>query len=434
MYHTLNPENIKKIHLASCEVLAQIGMVIYHEEALWLLKSAGAEVRDGKKVFIPISLVDEAIKSAKSQITLYDRDENPVMILENGNIYYGTGSDTEALIDFITKERRKWRKNDVADAVRLCDYLNNIDFIMSMGMISDVDTEMNTREQYAIMVRNSKKPQIIGCYGVEDLKDVVRMAAAVRGGNENLREKPFFMLYCEPTSPLKHSFAALDKLLFAAENKIPTNYAPGGLAGATTPITAGGTLVLNNAECLLGLVVHQLKNPGAPFVYGFGNAPLNMWTMQPAYATPLAIQISGGMCDIARFYGLPSWGEAGNSSAKICDHQALMEASQFILMAALQGCNVIHDVGYLESGLSYSLEFLVICDEIIARTKDMVGEIRIVDEEYLAQSKIGIEEKNKKAHLKVEEILSTYHQEPLNKDVDEKIEAILAEARQQPGR
>lgn len=466
-FNTLVPEQMREIHSASCRILEEVGMVVRHEEALKLLKDAGAHVEGENKVFVPASLVEWAIKTAPSRVTVYDRDGSPAMYLENRNVYYGTGSDTINIIDYEKKERRKWKKKDVQNGISLCDYLQHIDFVMSLGVISDVDIKMNTREQYAIMIRNTKKPHVVVCDNADDLKDIIDMAAAVRGGKDHLKRKPFFVLYCEPSSPLVNSFTAIDKLLVAAENKIPTNYAAGGMAGGTTPITAGGTIALGNAECLLGLVIHQLKNPGAPFVYGFGNAPLDMKTMQSAYATPLAVQIQGGMCDMARFYQLPSWGEAGNGCSKACDEQAVMEASHFILMAALQGCNLTHDVGYLDFGLSCSLELLVISNEIIGRTKDIIKKVE-TDEENLALSAIGrvghggnyigdehtfrhlrdywrgeLSDYNSyedwakqgsltmtdRAHLKVKEILSTHNPEPLPAEVDREISNILNKAR-----
>ena len=105
--------------------------------------------------------------------------------------------------------------------------------------------------------------------------------------------------------------------------------------------------------------------------------------MQSVYASPTEIQIQGGSCDMARFYELPSWGEAGDGASKICDEQSTMEAAQFILMAALQGCNVTHDVGYMDFGLSLSFEHLVICDEIIGRTIATVKKVE-TNEDYLA--------------------------------------------------
>jgi trimethylamine--corrinoid protein Co-methyltransferase len=467
MYDTLTPEQMREIHSQSCRILEELGMVVHNEAALQLLKNAGAHV-EGEKVFIPAGLVENAIKTAPSRFTLYDRSGKAAMFLEHRNVYYGSGSDTPNLIDYETRERHSWSKQDVQHGITLCDALEQIDFVMSMGIVSDVDVKMNTREQYAAMLRYTTKPQVVVCDDVKDLQDIVAMAAAVRGGLDELKKKPLFALYSEPSSPLNNTFTAIDKLMFCARNEIPVNYAGGGLSGGTTPITAAGTILLNTAECLLGLVITQLVHPGAPFLFGFGSGPMDMRTMQSLYAHPTEVQIQGGSCDMARFYHLPSWGEAGDGCSKICDEQASMECSQFILMAALQGCNVTHDVGYLDFGLSYSFENLVLCDEIIGRTKAIVKDL-CTDQDYLGFEAIarvghggnylmdkhtlkhlredwrgelsdfnsyenwrkgGSKSMDERIHAKVQRLLAEHRPAPLPEQAEAQIEAILERARQ----
>ena len=385
-FSVFGADKAAEIHAASCRVLQEQGMVVKHEGAREMLKAAGALV-EGDKVFVSASLVERALKQLPSRITLFDRDGNPAMFLEGRNVYYGTGSDTVNVTDFESRTRRPWTKEDIDGALRLCDALPNIDFIMSMGIISDVPVTANTREQYSRMIFNSTKPHVVVADNAEDLEDIFRMYIAVRGSAEALRLKPYGVVYNEPTSPLLHSFEAIDKLILCAKYGVPTNYAAGGMAGATTPVYPAGTIVLNNAECLMGMLIHQLAAPGAPFVYGFGNSPMDMRTLQCCYALPGAIQIQSGMCQMARFYNLPCWGEAGNGCSKMCDAQAVEEATQFIQMAALQGCNITHDVGYLDFGLSISLELLVISDDIIARVKEVMEGVE-VNEATLAVDEI----------------------------------------------
>ena len=467
MYDTLTQAQMREIHSQSCRILEELGMVVHNEAALQLLHDAGAHL-NGEKVFIPAGMVENAIRTAPSRFTLYDRTGKAAMFVENRNVYYGSGSDTPNLIDYDSKERRPWSRQDIKNGITLCDALEQIDFVMSMGIVSDVDVRMNTREQYAAMLRYTIKPQVVVCDDVRDLKDVLAMAAAVRGGVDDLRKRPLFVVYCEPSSPLNNTFHAIDKLIFCAENGIPVNYAGGGLSGGTTPITAAGTILLNNAECLLGLVITQLKQPGAPFLYGFGSGPMDMRTMQSLYAHPTEVQIQGGSCDMARFYHLPSWGEAGDGCSKICDEQSSMECSQFILMAALQGCNITHDVGYLDFGLSYSFENLVLCDEIIGRTKAIVKDLN-TDEDYLGFDAIarvghggnylmdkhtlkhlredwrgelsdfnsyenwrqgGSKSMGERIHAKVQRLLADHQPAPLPGEIDGQIEAILDRARQ----
>jgi len=467
-FTTLNGDQLREIHSQTCRLLEEVGMVVHHQEALQLLKDAGAFVEEGDKVYLPAALVEWAINRAPSRFTLYDRDGEPAMHVENRNVYFGTGSDTPYFVEYGTRERRKWKKVDVENGITLCDALPNIDFVMSMGLISDVDILMNTREQYAVMIRKSKKPQIVVCDETADLLDVISMASAVRGGLEQLQRKPFFAVYTEPSSPLVNTHEAIDKLLCCAAHRIPVNYAAGGVSGGTTPVTAAGTILLNNAECLLGLVLTQLKTPGTPFLYGFGNGPMDMRTMQSVYASPTEIQIQGGMCDLARFYKLPSWGEAGDGASKLCDEQSTMEASQFIMMAVLQGCNVTHDCGYMDFGLSISLEHLVMCDEIIGRAKATLTKVE-TNLDFLAYDAIkrvghggnymadehtykhlredwsgelsdynvydnwkakGSSTMGERAHAKVEKLIAKHVCPPLPEKVDQEVQAILDRARQ----
>ncbi|SHH74529.1 trimethylamine methyltransferase family protein [Desulfosporosinus lacus] len=386
-FRTLTEKQAEEIHLASCQVLEDTGMVIHHEEAVELLRQAGAHVENGNRVYFPSFLVKQALQSAPSRVTLYNRKGEAALHLEGANVYFGTGSDTLNYLDPFTLERRSWRQEDVANAIRLCDKLPNIDFVMSMGLLSDVDPRMINREQYAIMVQNTEKPQVVIAEDGDTLLDIIEMAACAVGGKERLRQKPLFMIYTEPTSPLQHPKESIEKLLIAAENGVPANFACGGVAGASVPTTIAGALVQANAEALSGLIIHQLKAPGAPFIYGYGNSPLDMRTMQAVYGTPEAVLFQGGAVDLAHYYQLPSWGYAGCSNSKVCDEQAIAESTMFTMMGALQGCNIMHDVFYMEFGITGSLELLVISNEVIGRTRRLLKGIN-TDKESLGVESI----------------------------------------------
>jgi trimethylamine--corrinoid protein Co-methyltransferase len=169
-----------------------------------------------------------------------------------------------------------------------------------------------------------------------------------------------------------------------AENRLPMNYAPGMMAGASGPVTLAGVITLANAEILAGLVIHQLKNPGAPFVFGAGMSPMDMRSMQPTYSAPEAMMSQAGLCQIGRsLYKLPTWGFGGCSASKLADEQAVNEAATYIMMAGWMGTNIVHDVGYLEFGLTYSFDLLVMCDEVIGQIRRMMEGIQ-VDKDYLA--------------------------------------------------
>jgi trimethylamine--corrinoid protein Co-methyltransferase len=377
-------EQMRRIHAAALEILQDCGTVIHNEKAVSLLQKAGAYVKGDNRVFIPSGLVESAIRSAPSRVTIYDRNGTPAMSLEGRNVYYGTGSDCPYLLDSFSGERRDFMSADVADAVRLVDALPYIDFTMSNGLAPDFPPDLQYQYKYAIMIRNTTKPQVITAANQTSLNDIVDIAAAAVGGREELSRKPIFVLYDEPTSPLVHISEAMEKLMFMAEHSLPTNYSPGIMAGGTSPVTMAGAIAQANAEILAGLVIHQQTNPGAPFIFGAGMSPMDMQSMQPTYSAPEAMMTQAGLCQIGRsLYELPTWGFGGCSAAKLADEQAVNEAATYIMMAGWAGTNLVHDVGYLEFGLTYSFDLLVMCNEYIGQVRRMMEGIR-VDKEHLA--------------------------------------------------
>ncbi len=361
----LNEEDKERLHLATLEVLRRTGVRVHHERALALLEQAGCPISDGNLVRIPPHLVEQAVRTAPPSITIYDRLGQPAMYLEGRNVYFGTGSDLPNVRDVHTGERRPARKADVADAARVCDALPHISFIMSMALPSDVPIAVSDVHSFEAMLTHSTKPIVYTAHDAAGLELIVAMAAAMRQDMEDLRRRPFLILYAEPTTPLQHSFEAVDKLLFIARSNLPAAYVPGSISGAAAPITPAGAMVVTNAELLSGLVIAQLERPGAPCIFGSGTGPLDMRTMVNMYAAPEFMLMTSAMAEMGRYYRLPTWGFAGCSDAKLFDQQAAAEGALWIMAAALSGANLVHDVGYIESGLTCSLEMLVTMNEVI---------------------------------------------------------------------
>ncbi|HIQ04821.1 MAG TPA: trimethylamine methyltransferase, partial [Anaerolineae bacterium] len=181
-------------------------------------------------------------------------------------------------------------------------------------------------------------------------------------------------------SPFYHNPEALDRLLFCAEKRIPLIYIPTIMAGASGPVTMAGALTVGNADVLAGLVIHQLKAPGAPFIYGGCVSPFDMKTTVLPYGAPEWHMSDAILAQLSWRYGLPQFGTAGATDSKVVDEQATLEAAYTLLFAALSGVNLIHDVGYMESGLTASLDYLVICDEIISLVRHILRGCEVDDE------------------------------------------------------
>ncbi|MFQ5400580.1 MAG: trimethylamine methyltransferase family protein [Anaerolineae bacterium] len=373
-------EDRLRLHRASCEILRHTGVEVFCPEALDLLRQGGAAVT-GDLVKIPPSLVEWALASAPGSFNLYYRGSDEVAVkLDGRHIYFGPGSDTFRYLDPRSGKRRDFTLADIADTMRLCDALPEIGFVMSIGVPRDVPADLYFRYQYATMLKYTTKPMVIVCNDLADMEAIAGMAAATMGGMDKLSQYPNILLYSEPTTPLQHSLEAAEKLLFCAAHSIPVTHSPAPMIGGTAPSTIAGAVALGNAEMLSGLVMHQLKNPGAPFLYGHGVHHLDMKTMISVYGAPefqLARVMAGEM---GQFYGLPVWGYAGHSDSKVVDGQAAADTQFSVLVALLSKTNLNHDVGYLEAGLTNSPEMMVLTNEIISMTRRFVQGVRLDDE------------------------------------------------------
>jgi trimethylamine--corrinoid protein Co-methyltransferase len=227
------------------------------------------------------------------------------------------------------------------------------------------------------------------------------------------------------------------------------------------PITVAGALALGNAGQLAGLVLSQLKREGSPFLRSKpGGDGVDMRTMVSLYAAP-----DGGPFgwDLAHSYGIPTFGAAGASDAKVFDAQAAAEAALTLFDEMPNGANLIHDVGYLDCATTGSLEFLAFCDEVIGWLRRYFRRLEINEEtlaldlihrigpdghfvdtqhtvrhvredwvpsladrfDYRRWSAQGATTLQQRAQRKVREIIESHRAEPLPKDVIGSVRSIV---------
>lgn len=362
------------------------GVSIFSEEAKKYYTDNGCTV-DGDTVKIPTDLVKKCISSAPSMIEMYDREGNPSMHVGGRNTYVGPGPTCPNFFDVYTGERRPAKKNDAAITARLADGLEHMDFVMSLVMISDMQKDLADIHEVDAMIRNTTKPIITWAFNAKNLQGIIDLCATVAGSLEKLQEKPFLAVYCEPTTPFIHTKEALDKLILLAKNKIPCIYTPGMIMGATAPVTIAGAMSVGAADSLAGLVLSQLVQEGAPFIGGAPGGPMDMQTMQHSYGAPEWILLHAGSTEIFHELDIPVFSAAGCSDSKTVDAQSASEAMLQIYSALATGGNIIHDIGFMELGITGSALHMVMCNELVGEAKRFLKGIE-VDEEHLAEEVI----------------------------------------------
>jgi trimethylamine---corrinoid protein Co-methyltransferase len=342
------------------------------------LKKAGAFVAEGNRVRIPTGLVEKALSTVPKRVTLYDRYGKRGLYLEDCRCYYGVGSDCLHIIDHRTGERRPAVLRDIEEGIRLCDALPHVDFVMSMFHPSDADARIVDRYQMEVMLNNTAKPIVFVTHGLSGCVDAVEMTEVVSGGPEKLHQRPSIACYINVTSALVHNQEALQKLLYLSDKGLPFTYVPVTTGGMNGPVTPAGAIALNNAGMLIGLVLSQLRREGTPFIApAMGIGSLDMKSMVCVY---LDADFRGLAAAMAHFYGLPCFGYGGVSESHMVDQETSAEAAITLFHDTLFGANLIHDLGFLDGGLTGSFVQVVICNEIIEYLEHLTASIDISDE------------------------------------------------------
>jgi trimethylamine--corrinoid protein Co-methyltransferase len=376
----VDTEDISSIHAATVDVLSNTGVVYEDEETVQLLSEAGAVPSDGGLVKIPEHLLESAVQSAPSSILIYSRTGDEAMRLEQGQTYCGTGSDCLYVIDSETRARRLAVKKDIEIFAHLGDALPNIDFVLSMGLASDVPRDTADLHHFQAMVSNTTKPILFTATDHQNLVDIIDLAREIVGGAKALENRPLLGLFAMPSPPLRHSKIALQNLTYCARHRVPVVYASGTSMGGLGPMSIAGGTVSSNCDILSGLVVHQLANPGAPFIYGIGVSVMDMYTTVDSYGAPEHHLADVVNTQVAHTYGLPTWGYAATTDSKTLDLQAALEYFSATMMGFLSGCNLLHDVGYLESGMTASCESIVFGNEVVEYARRLLQPADVSDE------------------------------------------------------
>ena len=380
---------LDKLNNAALHILERTGLVIHCKEALDLLGEIGCWLDKDHRVRIPGHIVNQALERAAKRISIYDRRGDPAMLLEGMNSYYGPGPTIQYVYDAFSRERRSSDKKDIRRAAIVCDYLPNIDFVMTMGMTGgvnpqsqDINPAITDRLDFAAMLTHTVKPLIFSAWSQEGLADIWEMAVAVRGSEALAVRQPLMILFTQPISPLVIDTEPARQLLYCAKKGIPAIFSSAPTMGSTAPNSIAGSVSLALAEFFAALVLTQFKKPGASLIMGAGYGPMDFRKGSSPYNGPEFYVSKTINRELAVYYGLPDWNYGGCTDAKILDGQAAAEAALSLYVATSAGSNLIHDVGYMEMGLTACLELLVLADELISGFKKMFATIPMDDESF----------------------------------------------------
>ncbi len=354
------------------ELLRDPGVRVQDPEAVALLAGAGAEVA-GEVVRIPARLVAAALATAPGSFDLHDRSGAPAVRYGAGVVQFDPGSSGVNVLDPATGDHRPSTADDLVRLVRVAEMLPAYDAQSTAIVCGDVPAGVGDLYRLFLVLLGSAKPIVTGAFSPRGTTAMVDLLALDAGGREALAARPRAVFDVCPSPPLTWTEFGARNLLDLARARVPAEMVSMPLAGGAAPVTLVGSVVQHAAECLAGVVIHQLAGPGAPIVWGGAPSIVDMRTG----VTPMGA-IETAMLDVAyaqvgRALGLPTHGYLGATDGKVLDAQAGLESGIGALVGALAGIDLISGAGMLDSLRCQSAEKLVLDAEGIAMARRLLG-------------------------------------------------------------
>ena len=470
----VSPATVERIIQEAIDILKDPGVRVHSERALGLLGDHGAQVDlKSKLARIPADLAWRAADAAPRSFYLYDFEGQPAVHYGGDDVHFDPGSGALKFLDHGTTDSRAPLTSDFVRYIKLAESLPALDAVSTALVCSDVPRQVADLYRLFLVLLYARKPVVTGAFAVETWHVMKDLLAAVAGSEKALAETPTAVFDVCPSPPLLWSEITCENLMDCAEYQVPAELVSMPLTGATGPATLLGSIVQHAAECLSGVTIHQLANPGAPIVWGGSPSAFDMRTGTTPMSAIETVMIDCAYTQVGKALGLPTHAYLGMSDAKIVDAQCGFESGIGAILGALAGINMISGPGMLDFENCFSLEKLVIDAEIVGMAKRLVAGIaereiplavdvirqvghtgnflvtqhtkRWFREELFMPSPVvdrdfrrnweakGSPDIGQRAHRQVEALIATYQPTDLSADVIADLEAIALQAARAAG-
>ena len=363
-FKVLSENEINQIHEASVNILENTGVMVHSRKVLDFLDSKGAKVDYDKKLAkLPRKLVEACLKTLPKTFDLYDRKGNKALIIGDGVPKCASGHNAIFIIDAETNERRNSTLKDVEDFALISDKLEDIDIVGVPVMPQDVTPQATLIYAVKALYENTTKPLFFSTESSAVNAAIIKIMKVIAGKND-ISDCPTAISQLSSTSPLIWEKGAVEALMDVSKEGIPLNLLPEPMTGVSAPYTVAGLLTMHNTEVLSGIVISQLVRPGAPVIYGSSWTTYDMKYTTAIIGSPETSMLRVAGCQMARYYNMPSHTTAPNSDSNAHDEQNAWEKTISNMCSICAGNDVVMNSGMFATGLTISLEQLVLDDEI----------------------------------------------------------------------
>jgi trimethylamine--corrinoid protein Co-methyltransferase len=464
----LDPAELERTHEATLEVLERTGVSVRSDRILGLLAQSDAVVDAERRVVrFPRSMVERALAAAPRSYLLAARDRAFDLLLDRSQGYYCIEGGLSEIVDLHTGQVRSPVYQDLVEATRFADALDEISFLWPCTAMSDVPPQDQAVHQTYVQLANASKHVVaMTTYNERDARAVVEMGTVLAGGSGALRDRPVVSSFACSISPLTWDGQPLEAALVFAAAGVPCGVVSMPVSTAGAPTTTAGQVVVANAEILSGITILQTLHPGAPTYYCPFSADMDLLTgnLDAAWG-PEPVLFNLAMAQLGRRYGLPMCIGTNGTGAKTQDWQA--GAQHMLILMGTLACgdiDLIACTGGIDSSRVFSYEQVLLdCElwDVAARLLQSAP----FTEEYLAVGVIDevgpgkhfLAHKHTRAHMRehwrarffasdtwqdweaagrpdprdrargrARDLVTTHRPDPLPEDVDQELRSIVA--------
>jgi len=381
----LTEEQIITIHEKALNILENTGIFFQGEEALQVLAKNGANVDFSTKIVkFPPKMVLEAIEKVPNSFRLFNRDGEPAATLGEDHVYFDPGSSGIRFLESDGKTAREAVGADLVKIAKVCEAMSHVDLLATALTPYDIPKNIGDSFRVYALLKHSTKPFITGAYSAKGVRTIRDLLAADAGGYDALKAKPRAILDITSLPPLKWTEVSCQNMLDAASYGMPIETISVPLLGAAAPATFAGCVLLHTVETLSGIVLTQSINPGNPMVYGGAPMYFDMKNMTTSLNSVETSIIGAAYAQMGKYYGIPVHTYAALSDSKMNDSQAGLETAVSGIVASLAGIDVISGPGMLDFCNTFSLEKLVIDNEICGMAHRLLKGIEFTEETLAA--------------------------------------------------
>jgi trimethylamine---corrinoid protein Co-methyltransferase len=287
----------------------------------------------------------KSVELAPREFCLYDRTGKPAVRYGGDHVHFDPGSSCLNILDPKTQQSRPAQSGDLVRLVQVAEMLPQFAAQSTAIVCNDVPQEIGDWYRLLVVLWYSSKPVVTGAFSACSLHTLLELLAIESGGSEALRQKPRAVFDVCPSPPLNWSEFASQNLVDLARAGVPAEIVSMPLAGATAPVTLAGSVVQHAAECISGITIHQLAEPGAAIVWGGAPAIFDMRTGKTPMGAIETVMLDMACSQVGKYLGLPTHAYLVAGDGKAVDAQVEMERGISAVLGALAGINMISGAG-----------------------------------------------------------------------------------------